>query len=51
MNEVTLRKLLEDVRAGRVPSETALKRLKSLSIHDLDFAARGRTSLAPQRFP
>jgi len=38
MNEVTLRKLLEDVRAGRVPSETALKRLKSLSIHDLDFA-------------
>jgi NCAIR mutase (PurE)-related protein len=38
MNEVRLRKLLNDVRAGRVPSEAALKQLKSLSIHDLDFA-------------
>jgi len=38
MNEVRLRKLLGDVRAGRVPTETALKQLKSLSIHDLDFA-------------
>ncbi len=38
MNEVRLRKLLGDVRAGRVPAETALKQLKSLSIHDLDFA-------------
>jgi NCAIR mutase (PurE)-related protein len=38
MNEVRLRKLLGDVRDGRVPAETALKQLKSLSIHDLDFA-------------
>jgi len=38
MNEVRLRKLLDDVRAGRVPSEAALKRLKSFAIHDLDFA-------------
>src|SRR5713101_5779442 len=38
MNEVRLRKLLDDVRAGRVPPGTALKRLKSLSTHDLDFA-------------
>ncbi len=38
MNEVRLRKLLHDVRSGRVPTETALKQLKSLSIHDLDFA-------------
>ena len=38
MNEVRLRKLLDDVRAGRVRAESALKQLKSLSIHDLDFA-------------
>ncbi|HVM62903.1 MAG TPA: nickel pincer cofactor biosynthesis protein LarB [Verrucomicrobiae bacterium] len=38
MNESKLRKLLEDVRAGRVPTERALKQFKSLAIHDLDFA-------------
>jgi hypothetical protein len=38
MNEVRLRKLLNDVRAGRVPAEAALKQLKSLSTYDLDFA-------------
>jgi pyridinium-3,5-biscarboxylic acid mononucleotide synthase len=38
MNEVRLRKLLNDVRAGRVAAETALKQLKSLSTYDLDFA-------------
>ena len=38
MNEVKLSQLLHDVRQGRVPPKTALKRLKSLSIHDLDFA-------------
>jgi NCAIR mutase (PurE)-related protein len=38
MNEVRIRKLLHDVRSGRTPAETALKQLKSLSIHDLDFA-------------
>lgn len=38
MNEARLQKLLDDVRAGRVPTATALKQLKSLSIHDLDFA-------------
>jgi NCAIR mutase (PurE)-related protein len=38
MNEVKLRKLLGDVRSGHVPADAALKQLKSLSIHDLDFA-------------
>jgi pyridinium-3,5-biscarboxylic acid mononucleotide synthase len=38
MNEVKARKLLSDVRSGRVPAEAALKQLKSLAIHDLDFA-------------
>jgi pyridinium-3,5-biscarboxylic acid mononucleotide synthase len=38
MNEVRLRKLLDDVRAGHVPAEAALKQLKSLSTYDLDFA-------------
>jgi NCAIR mutase (PurE)-related protein len=38
MNEVRLRKLLDDVHKGRVPAATALKRLKSLATHDLDFA-------------
>jgi hypothetical protein len=38
MNEVKLRKLLGDVRVGHVPADAALKQLKSLSIHDLDFA-------------
>src|SRR5580692_7898550 len=38
MNEVKLRGLLHDVRTGRVPAEAALKQLKSLAIHDLDFA-------------
>jgi len=38
MNEARLRQLLLDVRAGHVPAERALKQLKSLAIHDLDFA-------------
>src|SRR5580692_6109783 len=38
MNEVKLRGLLHDVRDGRVPAERALTQLKSLAIHDLDFA-------------
>ncbi len=38
MNEARLTRLLDDVRAGRVAPKTALKRLKSLSIHDIDFA-------------
>ena len=38
MNEPKLRKLLHDVHGGRVPADRALKQLKSLAIHDLDFA-------------
>ena len=38
MNETKLSKLLGDVRAGRKPIGTALRQLKSLAIHDLNFA-------------
>jgi NCAIR mutase (PurE)-related protein len=38
VNETKLTKLLGDVRAGRRPVKAALRQLKSLSIHDLDFA-------------
>jgi NCAIR mutase (PurE)-related protein len=38
MNEPKLTGLLRDVRAGRVPVATALRRLKSLAIHNLEFA-------------
>jgi pyridinium-3,5-biscarboxylic acid mononucleotide synthase len=38
VNETKLNKLLGDVRAGRKPIETAVRKLKSLAIHDLDFA-------------
>ncbi|HTS19937.1 MAG TPA: nickel pincer cofactor biosynthesis protein LarB [Verrucomicrobiae bacterium] len=38
MNESKLRVLLEDVRAGRVTADRAVRQLKSLAIHDLDFA-------------
>jgi NCAIR mutase (PurE)-related protein len=38
MNEARLRQLLHDVHTGHVPAERALKQIKSLAIHDLDFA-------------
>ena len=38
MNEPKLKRLLHDVRAGRLPPGRALKQLKSLAIHDIDFA-------------
>jgi hypothetical protein len=38
MNETKLRKLLDDVRAGQTSPEKAVRQLKSLAIHDLDFA-------------
>jgi NCAIR mutase (PurE)-related protein len=38
MNESKLRQLLHDVRTGHVPADRAIKQLKSLAIHDLDFA-------------
>ncbi|HUK82479.1 MAG TPA: nickel pincer cofactor biosynthesis protein LarB [Verrucomicrobiae bacterium] len=38
MNETKLNKLLGDVHAGRKSIGTAVKQLKSLAIHDLDFA-------------
>lgn len=38
MNEAKVKELLSDVRAGRVTADAALRQLKSLSIHDLDFA-------------
>jgi NCAIR mutase (PurE)-related protein len=38
MNESKLRKLLNDARAGRVSDDHVVKQLKSLAIHDLDFA-------------
>jgi NCAIR mutase (PurE)-related protein len=38
MNETKLHQLLADVRAGRLTIEAAGHRLKSLAIHDLDFA-------------
>ncbi|MCX7887278.1 MAG: nickel pincer cofactor biosynthesis protein LarB [Verrucomicrobiae bacterium] len=38
MNETRLRQLLEDVRAGHVTPAEALLQLKSLKIHELDFA-------------
>lgn len=38
MNETKLKSLLADVRAGRLAVETASRRLKSLAIHDLEFA-------------
>jgi hypothetical protein len=38
MNESKLRKLLHDVRAGHLSADYVIKQLKSLAIHDLDFA-------------
>ncbi|MGD1019740.1 MAG: nickel pincer cofactor biosynthesis protein LarB [Verrucomicrobiia bacterium] len=38
MNEPKLRKLLHDARTGHVSTDRAIKQLKSLAIHDLDFA-------------
>lgn len=38
MNEMKLKSLLTEVRAGRVSVESALRRLKSFAIHDLEFA-------------
>jgi NCAIR mutase (PurE)-related protein len=38
MNEAKLKKLLADVRAGRQSSAAAARQLKSLAIHDLEFA-------------
>jgi hypothetical protein len=38
MNELKLRKLLHDTRAGQLSVDHVVKQLKSLAIHDLDFA-------------
>jgi NCAIR mutase (PurE)-related protein len=38
MNEARVKELLKGVRAGRVTADAALRQLKSLSIHDLNFA-------------
>src|ERR1043166_3390236 len=38
VNEAKLSKLLGDVRGGRKPIKSAVRQLKSLSIHDLEFA-------------
>ena len=38
MNESKLRQLLHGVRAGHLSADRAVKQLKSLAIHDLDFA-------------
>ena len=38
MNQQRLSKLLSKVRTGQVSTEAALRQLKSLAIHDLDFA-------------
>ena len=38
MNESKLRKLLHDARAGHLSVDHAVKQLKSLAIHNLDFA-------------
>jgi NCAIR mutase (PurE)-related protein len=38
VNQARLTQLLDDVRAGKRPINTALRQLKSLAIHDLDFA-------------
>jgi pyridinium-3,5-biscarboxylic acid mononucleotide synthase len=38
MNQHKLTQLLGDVRAGRLPTEAALRRLKSLATHNLQFA-------------
>lgn len=38
MNQIKLAKLLDDVRTGKQPVSSAVRQLKSLAIHDLDFA-------------
>src|SRR5438093_7276406 len=38
MNEARLAKLLGEVRAGRRSVQTVVRQLKSLAIHDIDFA-------------
>jgi NCAIR mutase (PurE)-related protein len=38
MNHRKVNKLLDDVRAGRVSTQTAQRQLKSLDVHDLGFA-------------
>jgi len=38
VNQIKLTKLLADIRAGRTSVAAALRQLKSLAIHDLDFA-------------
>jgi hypothetical protein len=38
MNELKLKRLLHDVRAGRLPTGRAVRQLKSLAIHDIHFA-------------
>lgn len=38
MNETKLRDLLRDVRTAKTPIDVAVRQLKSLSTHDLDFA-------------
>jgi hypothetical protein len=38
MNEAKVKQLLNDVRTGRVTTDAAVRRLKSLSVHDLSFA-------------
>jgi NCAIR mutase (PurE)-related protein len=51
MNEAKVKKLLADVRSGRVTADTALRQLKSLSIHDLSFARVDRHRSLRKGFP
>ena len=51
MNEAKVKKLLADVRSGRVPMDTALRQLKSLSIHDLSFARVDKHRSLRKGFP
>jgi NCAIR mutase (PurE)-related protein len=51
MNEAKVKKLLADVRSGRVTMDTALRQLKSLSIHDLSFARVDKHRSLRKGFP
>ncbi len=51
MNETRLIELLDAVRAGNVPVERAVRRLKSLAIHDLEFARVDGHRALRQGFP
>jgi NCAIR mutase (PurE)-related protein len=51
MNEARVKELLKNVRAGRLTADAALRRLKSLSIHDLSFARVDRHRSLRKGFP